>query len=152
MEVLKELEQLGFVFSVDGGKISYQYKGNEQPDEKAASLLGEVKKHKDEAVQAIQNRIILQAWNGQLEESVLIIPVDKWREFWGGAVWLCPDEPKKQQIRQKDHMHLAITTDEFFNVCAAIADQGEEVKSVLECLRLFGGSLVEDDSLNKGAA
>ena len=148
MEVLKELEQLGFVFSVDGGKITYQYKGNEQPDEKAASLLVEVKIHKDEAVQAVQNRIIQQAWNGQLKQPYLIIPNEGWHNFWGGAIWLCPDEVSKSHIKKKDSVHLALTTKEFFNVCEAITEQGESAKSVLECLRLFGGSIEE----NKGVA
>ncbi|SDF66029.1 hypothetical protein [Sporomusa acidovorans] len=146
MQQIIELERLGFVFLIVNKKLKYQYNREGLPDSSAALLLGEVKTHKEEAITYLQSRMmdaseaIKLAYQGKLKHSVLIEPQPEYAELWGGAVWLCPDDTSKQRIRQKYPADLALSAGEFFEICEGLS-HGEDMRPIIDAMRLFGGSL-----------
>lgn len=146
MRQIAELEKEGFTFSVVDGKLKYQYEGEGLPDKTAALLLNEIKTHKVEAIGYLQSKMlnaeeaIKLAWAGKLQSSCLIAPRQEYRNLWNGPVWLCPTDKAKEHIRKRYPNDLALSAKEFFQLCESISN-GENVRSVIEAARLFGGSL-----------
>jgi hypothetical protein len=105
---------------------------------------------KPEAPLIDANEAIKLAWLGKLDKSVLIAPKSEYADLWGGLIWLCPDVAARDNIKMKDSINFALTTEEFFNICEAILEQGEKAKSIFDCLRLFNGSIETKE--NKGVA
>jgi len=145
MQAVIKLEAMGFQFSLIGDKLNM--KSNGQPNSMAASLIAEIKERKQDAIAYLQKRqneaheIIKRAYRGELRHAALIEPLSDWSCIWGSAVWLCPDDTSKQTIRKKYPNTLALLVNDFFKVCELIATQGKDSKGVLECLKVFGGSL-----------
>lgn len=144
MKLLDELKEVGVdVWLDENGKLRYR---GRQSSAAVSSLLEELKTQKEQVIAYLQaNRMdsteaIKLAWRGELKRAVLIAPREEWRELWGGAVWLCPDDASKARIRRKYPESFALTAKEFFSLCNGMA-KGENIGPVLKCLRLFGGSL-----------
>ena len=150
MRLLQKLEKLGVCVWLDeNGKIRYR---GRQSSAAVSSLLDELRTRKEEVKRYLRaNRMdaaeaIRLAWAGKLKRSVLIEPRAEYRELWGGAVWLCPDDASKARIRQKYPDDFSLSAREFFDICGLVHEQGQEsAKSVIECMRLFGGSLIKGD-------
>ena len=90
---------------------------------------------------------IKMSYKNELNKSVLVEPITEYRDLLGKAIWLVPSETAKTRIKAKDDKHLIFTGEEFFLAVQLIAEQGKQAWPVLECYKMFGGSL----SLTKDA-
>jgi len=147
MKEITELEQCGFNFLITDGMLDYKYHGRDSPDKSVLPLLSEIKANKEAAIAYLQSHYIntheaiKQAYRGQLRQAVLLEPLPEWSDFWRESVWLCPNDASKESIRQNCPEGLALSDSEFFSMCELITIQGKDSQSVLECLKMFGGSL-----------
>jgi len=149
MKQITELEQLGYIFlNTNAGKLRFEYHGRgDSPDISAYPLLSDIKANKKLAIAYLQGRdinaqeAIKQAYRGELRTAVLLQPLAEWSNIWQEFVWLCPNDASKDRIRQNYPEGLALIASDFFHVCELIAIQGKDSQSVLECLKMFGGSL-----------
>ena len=149
---------MGFTFFLEGEKLKYEFIGEGLPDNSAASLFAEAKANREQVIAYLKGRTmsaeqaIKLAWGGKLRYPVLIEPRAEFRELWGGAVWLCPDDASKGKIRQKYPNDFALSVREFFDICQLVKNGGREAaKGVINALRLFGGTLEEVENNGKTA-
>jgi len=74
-KVIKQLEKIGYKFSLNGNKIKYKFMSNHDPDlEKAKKLLQKIKNNKSAAIKELKNRNIdcnkkMRAVNNLLKDA-----------------------------------------------------------------------------------
>jgi hypothetical protein len=61
MKAIQELEQLGYVFTLDGGSVRYAHHGERPDPEQVRPFLEYVGRHRDEAVAFLRERATLEA-------------------------------------------------------------------------------------------
>ena len=61
MRAIRELEQAGYTFTVDGDQVRATHSGDIADADKLRALLGYVKRHREEALAYLRNREQLEA-------------------------------------------------------------------------------------------
>lgn len=154
MEVVKQMQEMGYVFTVLGGRLKYHYAGPGEPDIRASELLMELRANKEEVLNYIAAipppaplecdndtaEIINKVYQGTFSGSALVPVLPEYRDIFGYSVWICANEQAATKKRIDSTISDLVFTVTEFKAMVETAMKGlDELRSVINVKRTFGG-------------
>lgn len=156
MEAIQRLKEMGYIFTVQNGRLKYRYAGPSDPDPKVvAELIASLRANKEEALSYLgaippppvalkpeidDAEVINKVYQGTFTGSALIPVLPEYQDIFGYCVWICANETLAAAKRaDRTICDLIFTVAEFkLMIETAMADR-DELKALIDAKRTFNG-------------